>query len=662
MKKREKRAHPTQFPEKSQRAPNPLHAVIFSGAALIAAILFAFFGVSCYQWLAPPVPHFLLFFSIFALIGHAVQSLGVYKGIRIKTGNFGGKYAEYILLLAIFSTAILLKTVGIHESGTDENIYYYGAVLMSQGVLPYRDFFFAHPPVHLVVPAVVFALFQFNIVVAKMIPLAAFLLSGAFLYLTVREKAGWIKAILALAAFFSCYEVLMASTDMTGINLTTMFCMISLYMFVRKSYLASGILSGVALMTGLYSAAFVLALSLFALFILRRSLLSFLAGLAGAFFAIFMISLFVGGEGFLEGVFEYHMKKPLKQGGQMPLFSPPTLAQFIKGLANNIAVFTASKKFTNSLYFHTPYYLAAAISFFTVLAASTFKSIRGLNPLKIAESPYFTEKFAILCTLLFIVQFSLLREVYDFYLTIMMPFLSILLGSVLYQIYDSTITIARSLRGEDDPTTIRSKATLLVLSLLIFLWLPLASRLNATFPEEVSGLGEKVDYRWKNAAYPEFLSPLVKYLYFADSRIRGEVEPFWRHYVWNKSLFFSKAKEIAAYIKEKSDENETITGASTLAPLIALYADRRLAANEVDTNAKRFKSGMITDAEFFGRVCADNLKFLVSAPMSYFEPQRMAKDPFIQQHFVFEKQFVDPDLKHFMEFPIVIYKSTGTCR
>ncbi|MBM4388048.1 MAG: hypothetical protein FJ088_09950, partial [Deltaproteobacteria bacterium] len=612
------------------------------------------------QWLAPPVPHCLLAFLIFALIAQTIRSLKVYKGIRIKAGNSGAKYAEYFLLLAVFSAAFLLKTAGIHESGTDENIYYYGAVLMSKGVLPYRDFFFAHPPVHLVIPAILFAVIPFNIVAAKMIPLAAFLASGAFLYLTVREKAGWIKAILALAAFFSCYEVLMASTDMTGINLTTMFCMISLYLFARKSYSASGILSGVALMTGLYSAAFVLALFLFALFISRSSLLSFLAGLTGAFFAVFLIFLFIGGEGFLEGVFEYHTKKPLKQEGQMPLFSPPTLAQFIKALVNNVSVFAASKKFMNSLYFHAPYYVAAAIGFLTVLAGTALKGIRGLNPLKIAESPYFTEKFAILCALLFIVQFSLLREVYDFYLTIMMPLLSILLGSVLYQIYDSAVSIAGSLRGEEGASSIGSKALLLAMSLLVFLWLPLASRVNATFPEEVSGKGEKVEYRWKNAAYPEFLSPLVKYLYFSDSRIRGEVEPYWRHYVWNKSLVFSKAKEIAEYIKENSDENETITGASTLAPLIALYADRRLAANEVDTNAKRFKSGMITDVEFFGRVCADNLKFLVSAPMSYFEPQRMAKDPYIQQHFVLEKEFKDPDLKHFMEFPILIYRSKGT--
>ena len=39
-----------------------------------------------------------------------------------------------------------------------ENIYFYDAWLMSQGELPYRDFFFAHPPLGLIPGWLVFVL------------------------------------------------------------------------------------------------------------------------------------------------------------------------------------------------------------------------------------------------------------------------------------------------------------------------------------------------------------------------------------------------------------------------------------------------------------------------------------------------------------------------
>mgnify|MGYP000855243231 FL=1 len=169
-------------------------------------------------------------------------------------------------------------------------------------------------------------------------------------------------------------------------------------------------------------------------------------------------------------------------------------------------------------------------------------------------------------------------------------------------------------------------------------------------------------YEWREPRAAQALGPVSKALYFKDQRTRGIDEPPWRHALWNKLLTFSTVDVIAAAVRDGSAEDETVTGASTLAPLVALQAGRRMAADEADTNGKRFNTGNLSDLDFARTVCADGVRFLVAAGRSHFEPRRLDADPLWSGLFERYREFRDPQLLHRRDFPIVLYRRKADAR
>ena len=74
----------------------------------------------------------------------------------------------YVLLAAFMAAflAITLRGLSTIQPG-DENVYYYMGRLVSEGKMPYRDFFFAHPPLQIYLIALVYKAFGFSIAALK---------------------------------------------------------------------------------------------------------------------------------------------------------------------------------------------------------------------------------------------------------------------------------------------------------------------------------------------------------------------------------------------------------------------------------------------------------------------------------------------------------------
>jgi len=73
---------------------------------------------------------------------------------------------------------------------------------------------------------------------------------------------------------------------------------------------------------------------------------------------------------------------------------------------------------------------------------------------------------------------------------------------------------------------------------------------------------------------------------------------------------FPEAFPIAEYVRETTQPNETLFGYSAAAPLVAFLAERRLAHDEADTNAMRFRSGIDDVGKVFREAEADHLRYL----------------------------------------------------
>lgn len=552
-----------------------------------------------------------------------------------------GRVAESAGIFVILSTWLLLKLVGLHASGTDDNIYFYLANRMAQGAVPYRDFFFSHPPVHLLVPAALFKIFGFSIGLAKLIPVLAQTVAGLFLYLTLR-RASVPMALAGLFIHFSAYQILMGSTDMNGENIMTMFLWISAWAVATRRPILGGLMSALALGTGMYALAGVLAIGTMAFLGGWKRGLRFAVAFAGLFAAQMLTFRIIGGPGFTEGVFTYHTRKQVKAEGHESIFQTRNPFLMLKILLVNLGAFLKSATFLKTLYYHGAIFLLAIAG-----GVATLR-VKGSGKWKFdPANPAHLAAFALLAGLLFLFQWAAVNEVYDFYLV---PMLSLLAPAAAYAVYRaiSAISAAASPRALVLPAT---------LMLVGWAAVPMAVAINAKlWPEEQSMKGQEVRYEWRDPAILKGPARITKALFFADRRERGDVTPYFRHYMWNKSLTFSTANEIAEHIRQNTGPETTITGASTLAPLVAVLAGRRMSGDEADTNGKRFNSGMLDEGRFIDMICADRVGYVVSAANSYFPYKKMTEDPDLAKLFEPDRTFQDGQLKHFNQFPISLFK------
>ena len=260
-------------------------------------------------------------------------------------------------------------------------------------------------------------------------------------------------------------------------------------------------------------------------------------------------------------------------------------------------------------------------------------------------------------TLALVVEFAQFKERYDFYYALWLPGLSICAAAFLKGVAQlGSLALEPAPEGDLHAMAARDRAAWLtaVAVCVALCWVPLNNIANAkAFPSEFQvttggkGAGERLTFTWMAAPGPSWMGGLTRGLFWAPTRTRGNLETGVHHYLWNKKRWFSTAEEIATYIRTHSQPDDTVTGASDYAPLLALLADRRLAGNQVDTNSKVFNTGAVPLEKFWDAVCADKVKFLIAAPMSYFAPDTIAKRGSVVDNFERVQVFHDRELKHF---------------
>ena len=591
---------------------------------------------------------------------------------------------RWVLPAAVLFLFFLLKTQAFLPSTTDENIYFYMAKRLAEGKLPYRDFFFAHPPLHLAIPALVFKLTGgFHLLVAKAIPALAALATGWLVHLTGRRLGGTFTGLVAMILFLFATETLKASTNLTGITETTLLLVAGVSALTFRRPALAGVLLALAAHTGFYMIAVPVALVALLALGDRRMLARFGLAFAGVYGALFALCLAVGGRAYLEGAFFYHWGKPAK-GGMLPYLDGLNPVQPIRALFTNLGLFLDAQMWRRTLYYHAHLYWGALVAVGAILLAflrervppceaggtsgQPAKQGSQLRPLRhlllprdvLADRPSGAARVLLYALAVLMVEFSMFKELYEFYFVLMLPFAAWLTAFAVVE----AVKLAWQ-AAEVEPH--RLAAPLAVLAAFA-LWLPVAAHANRVFPDELSEAGKQKAYTWSEPPVLKPLGPLVKALFWKDHRVKGEMGLGLRHYLWNKKLYVSKAEEMAAWVRDHTKEGDVITGGSLIAPLIALLSGRDLAADIADTNAKTFWSDMSMgkdhadlahdpDArrkaieadrvhEFFEKVCATPIAYVVTANQTYFNEKRMAQLKTIQRHFALEKTFVEDRNKH----------------
>lgn len=277
-------------------------------------------------------------------------------------------------LIAFFLVAlifILVESKGIaHTAPGDENVYYYMAKSAAEGQLPYRDFFYAHPPLHILIIALVIKIFGLSIPILKSAELLALVIGSFFLYKLsldffrnrLSDKSPVLISALTLILFLFSFEVMFKATFGMGTNMSIMFMLIAFYFLFTKRYFIGGIFSGLAGLTRFYTLAPLLA---FFAFILvdkykEKKLKDFFKVIFG-FLMVFGLAILIltvaFGKDFIEPVFKYHFLKPELPSQKITVYKNVFFENLPVILTFLLSIFIKDKKKFGVFYFVTALYL-----------------------------------------------------------------------------------------------------------------------------------------------------------------------------------------------------------------------------------------------------------------------------------------------------------------
>ncbi|RMG11106.1 MAG: hypothetical protein D6729_18495 [Deltaproteobacteria bacterium] len=465
---------------------------------------------------------------------------------------------------------LLLKCFALWPAVGDENIYFYMATRVARGVLPWREFFFAHPPLHLVPGTLLALITDFHLPLFKAIPAAAAALCGTFLWRSLRHISGSRAGLLGLFLLLFSYDFLRASSHYTGVNVGLALLAAALDAALRRrDRLAGGLLAGAA-GTALYLAPVGIGLALARFLEDRRAGWRLAASGLSVFAAINLLGLATGGSSYLAQVYAYHLAKPHAAGA-------------FGGAIASIAL-------TNPLLLASP-----------LAAASAWALGRLLGRSASATSCLRLLRFTALPLVIGLVFLASLSRVFHFYFLPLFPFLALAGG---FGLSDLLRSVGGALRARP-PRAALARAAFSIAALgLTLLAADGVRALGLAHQPWVGKVGTVRHYSFQGSPLPDGIDALVRRTLWRDERRIGARVAGVTRYLWHESRIFRAAEPLVQTVTQQVPPGP-LFGDSTSTPLIALLSGRRIAADEVDTNIMRFKSGATTLEALFEHLQSD---------------------------------------------------------
>ncbi len=221
----------------------------------------------------------------------------------------------YILLFISIAAFMLIAAKGITmPQPGDENVYYYMGKLVSEGKIPYRDFFYAHPPLHIYLISLAYSLFGFNILILKSIPLICTLTTAIFVFLIAKNKYGAYEALVASLLYLFSYSIMFNSVFSFGIELAVMFLAAGMFFLWNKnSPLMAGFFFGMAGITRLLAIMPVAIISAATFLQDKKKSWKLLCGFSIVFLSANLIFASLSGD-YLTQAYKFHLLKSPQAG------------------------------------------------------------------------------------------------------------------------------------------------------------------------------------------------------------------------------------------------------------------------------------------------------------------------------------------------------------
>jgi len=225
-----------------------------------------------------------------------------------------------ILVTLIFLYIILFfKSFFVTPVFSDETIYINMAKALKEGLLPYKDFFFAHPPLQLLLllPAVLTNSFTFVKIYISTIGLSCIFLT----YLIARKIFDKNSAFITSIAFLLFPGFLIFGNLAMGTFESLFFFLLSFYFLLNRKNFLSAFLFSLAFFTRYLSFLLFPFLLIYILKFQRKDLKIFLLYSLISNISFFLLFYFLFGYSFIKSTILYHFFANVKLPGEIASLS-----------------------------------------------------------------------------------------------------------------------------------------------------------------------------------------------------------------------------------------------------------------------------------------------------------------------------------------------------
>ena len=210
----------------------------------------------------------------------------------------------------LFVVFLFLKATDLSFRFGDPTAYWLMAELVRSGSIPYKDFFFADPPVLVGVLVPFIAVFREQLWVLQALP-SVFEAATAVLLAILLKHQGRSLWWFAPLIYLSTFTILANSDFGTGMQLASLFLMAALLGRHHKRFVLCGILLALAALTKLYMGAAVLAVLGVTVYDRHwRELRSIVLGGAAVSFVLGAGMYLSSGFAFIEDTFLHQLSRP----------------------------------------------------------------------------------------------------------------------------------------------------------------------------------------------------------------------------------------------------------------------------------------------------------------------------------------------------------------
>ncbi len=492
-----------------------------------------------------------------------------------------------VAIVAVAFFYLVLKMFAMNAYAGDEHIYLYQAKLVSEGTVPYSDFAMAHPPLQTVFTAIIFKIFGYHFLLGRLLPVLWCLCGGLILGVMVFRELGALASIASTTLYLLSYEPLRASSHYTGVNMAVALLIAGVFALRSGAVRIAAALCVAAVFTRLYAIPGVLVLVGFALFVTPKQGLRFAkysAGIGASVF--FLIGFWTGFADFLDNTFFYHAYKTAMAKG--------ALASMRDGVMFHNATITLL-------------FILAQIALLVAVDSGYQKTDKRLGFIRRIREVLAEKGTGLLvlssATAVFLLLILLnMNRVWMYYFIPAFPFAAVPAGWLVARWLAAGLQLIRA-RGNLAQSNL-SRAdfagglVLLVVAVAGLLFSPnLEKRLGyyqRAMKKPPSARAHQ--YEWNSGLLPDAINQWVRSTLWPKERVIGERYNSFNYLLWHESRTFGPLEEMVATIRGAGSSTGEIFGDSGTVPLLALQSGRRIAANQVDTNIQRYRSGS-TDAD-----------------------------------------------------------------